>query len=58
MLTHEDVTQIALLARLRLLPEELDQLILADAILARQAERARRSARQAVVGPGPGHDRR
>lgn len=26
MLTHEDVTQIALLARLRLLPEEVDQL--------------------------------
>ena len=26
MLTHQDVTQIALLARLRLLPEEVDQL--------------------------------
>jgi aspartyl-tRNA(Asn)/glutamyl-tRNA(Gln) amidotransferase subunit C len=26
MLTHEDVAQIALLARLRLLPEEVDQL--------------------------------
>lgn len=26
MLTHEDVTRIALLARLRLLPEEVDQL--------------------------------
>lgn len=26
MLTHEDVAQIALLARLRLLPEEIDQL--------------------------------
>jgi aspartyl-tRNA(Asn)/glutamyl-tRNA(Gln) amidotransferase subunit C len=26
MLTHEDVTQIALLARLRLRPEEVDQL--------------------------------